>query len=566
MGAARRLYLYVVAIVSLAVAAVGVYNLLAVLVAEAADRIGATILVTTAGATREQVSLAIALVIVGLPIWMIHWTLAERGLRGTDARAAADRASTIRALYLFLVTVVTLAFAATAAIGLSSRLLGWLLGAEIGSDLSDQLAILVTALPVWLFHVGAERRGPIGPYTRLYRYGAAFAMLAVALFAATSAIETFLEVVIGRPEFGLGTEWWRESLASSIAAIVIGLGVWWIHWRMDPFGTSDAAGSDEDERVSRLRETYFGVVLLLTVSFAAVALAGALAELGRWGLGSAETTDLLGFLEGVVGPLIAVVPFIVAGWLHVRYRAREAAAAGALVAASSARVERYLLAVVGLAFLAVGVGQLLGVVAETLLVGGVLVSDEDVVRRQVPWHVAQAIVGLVIWLPAWTWILHRRAAAPEVERRSAAGRAYLFLVIGVALLACVPSAAFVLYRLIDTALGGHGIGLAGELALPLAAIVVGAVVAAYHGAILRGDLRTTVEAAPAATVASATTVEPAVPTAQITGSTPAPASMDLVLSGPVDADLDAVADELRRRLPSGISLERRAPRVESRPM
>ena len=164
------------------------------------------------------------------------------------------------------------------------------------------------------------------------------------------------------------------------------------------------------------------------------------------------------------------------------------------------------------------------------------------------------------------WILHRRAAAPDVERRAAAGRAYLFLVVGVALLACVPSAAFVLYRLIDTALGGHGVGLVGELAMPIAAIVVGVVVAVYHGDILRGDLRTTGEAAPAVTGGPTTTVEPAMPMAQIVAETPGPASMDLVLSGPADADLDAVADELRRRLPPGISLERRAPSVDSRPM
>jgi hypothetical protein len=563
MGAARRLYLYVVAIVSLAVAATGIYNLLAVLLAEVADRVGATILETSTGTTREQVSLAIALVVVGVPIWLIHWRIAERGLRGNDARAAADRASTIRAVFLFIVSIVALAFAATAAIDVFSRFVGVILGADMGPDASDQLAILLTALPIWYFHVGVERRGPIGPYPRLYRYGVAFVVLAVVLFAGATAIGTFLEVVIGRPEFGLSADWWRASLAWSIAAIVVGLVLWWIHWRMVPLGSSHATGHD-DERVSRLRETYFGAVLLLTVSFVAVDVAGALAEIGRWVLGSAETSGLLGFLEGAVGPLVAAVPFVIAGWLHVRYRAREAVEAGPLVAASSARVEHYLLAVAGLAFLAVGVGQLLGAVTESLLVGDVLVSDEDFLRRQVPWFVAQAIVGLVVWLPAWTWILRRRAAAPEVERRAAAGRAYLFLVVGVALLACVPSAAFVLYRLIDTALGGHGFGLAAELAMPLAAIVVGAVVAIYHGAILRGDLRATVESPPAAIAAQTAEAAEAMP-GVVPATLPASASMELVLSGPGDADLEAVADELRRRLPSGMSLERRAPSVEPHP-
>ena len=125
MGVAKRLYLYTVAAVSLLVLSIGVYNLLALVLGEVADALGASLIGGGQGTGREQVSLAIALVAVGAPVFAIHWTLVGRGWRGTGPGAVDDRFSSIRAAYLGLAASVALALAVVAGLQLVSRLFEW---------------------------------------------------------------------------------------------------------------------------------------------------------------------------------------------------------------------------------------------------------------------------------------------------------------------------------------------------------------------------------------------------------------------------------------------------------
>ena len=114
MGTVKRLYLYAVAAISLLVLAVGVESLVAVVLGGIADALGANV-IAGESSSREQLSLSIALVVVGAPIFAIHWWLIVRGWRGTDQAATDDRHSPIRALYLALVATVSLGFAFDAA-------------------------------------------------------------------------------------------------------------------------------------------------------------------------------------------------------------------------------------------------------------------------------------------------------------------------------------------------------------------------------------------------------------------------------------------------------------------
>jgi hypothetical protein len=233
---------------------------------------------------------------------------------------------------------------------------------------------------------------------------------------------------------------------------------------------------------------------------------------------------------------------------------REAAGRGPGERAAVERLATHLVAGVGLAFLAVGAGQLIGRLLELTIGSGVA---DEFFRYEVAWFLGQLLVGAVLWIPAWAAILRRRAADPAAERRATASRAYLYLVVGVALLAAVPSAAFILFRAIDTLLGGGGVDLGGELALPLAAVVVAGLVAIYHGRLLVTDLR---ESAVVAAAAPAMSMPPdtgppaagSVPMA----TSPGP-SLALTLRGPDGADLPAVADALRAHLPPGVVLEGR---------
>src|SRR3970040_2066165 len=97
MQTVRRLYLYAMSGITFGVLAVGLDQLLVVILGQLG--VGRGPFVGGDQGYREQLSLAIALVGVGLPVWGIHWWLAQRGLQAGRPNAVEERGSTGRALY-----------------------------------------------------------------------------------------------------------------------------------------------------------------------------------------------------------------------------------------------------------------------------------------------------------------------------------------------------------------------------------------------------------------------------------------------------------------------------------
>ncbi len=540
MGIARRLYLYAIAAISLLVLAFGLYSLVAVALGEIADAIVATVIAGDSSG-REQLSLAIALVVVGAPVFAIHWWLVGRGWLGSGEAAADDRRSAIRAFHMGLVATVALGFGLYAALSLAERGLAAILGVDLDRGrMTDEFAILVIAGPVWWLHL-RRRNADIRHdhlteaaawLTRLHRYGWAFIGLMFLVVGASQVIETMLSVLIGRSDFG-GSDWWRRPVAWSVAAMVVGAGIWGFHLADAAKAIRDAALIGEDDRGRALRLTFFGAVILVALADVGVTAATSIAGLGRSLLGIADDSSVVGFLESVVGPPLVAIPFALAGWLHWGAQHREAASRDLPARAAAERLALHLASFVGLAFLAVGIARLTGALLEQVL--GAAPAD-DLFRYELAWYLAQIIVGAALWLPAWSAVLRRRTAQPALERHAAASRAYLYLVVGAALIAGIPSAVFALYRLIDIGLGGRGTSLGSDLAIAIAIIAVAAIGATYHGRLVVSDLR----------LASATQA-----------AVISPATRALVLRGQGDEDLAAVAASLREHLPPGVSLEDR---------
>src|SRR4051812_17000233 len=101
----RRLYFYVAAFIGLQVLAAGLRMVIAV-VLERAFWPGA---VTGADFNVTRLSFSVALLVVGLPLWAIHWYLIQRG-----QTRAEEQQSVLRRLYgyaVLLVAMLSLLFA-----------------------------------------------------------------------------------------------------------------------------------------------------------------------------------------------------------------------------------------------------------------------------------------------------------------------------------------------------------------------------------------------------------------------------------------------------------------------
>ena len=302
------------------------------------------------------------------------------------------------------------------------------------------------------------------------------------LLGASQLITIVASRLFGEPDLIGSGDWSVDFIASSLALIATGSAVWWFHVRDARSAIRDAAVIGEDDRSSALRAAYFGAVLLVALASAGLTVAGSMTALGRMLVGVADETGVRVFLESVIGPLLVAVPFVVAGWLHWRALRAEADEAGGSALAAAERLRLYLTALVGIIFLSVGVGRLAASLVEMALGQA---GTDDFVLGELVWSIAQIVVGSVLWLPAWSAILRRRASAPLPERLATIARAYLLLVVGGALVLVVPSAVFVLFRFIDTILGGGATDVPSDLPIPLAIVAVGAMVAAYHGRLSR---------------------------------------------------------------------------------
>jgi hypothetical protein len=564
MQTIRRLYLYLLSGITLGMLSVGLTLLLEVTLA--ALGVGRGGLAEGGYGDRERLSVAAALVGVGLPVWGVHWFFVERGLQPANAHADAERASIVRALYLSVVLGVLLAFGAAAGLSLVQELIRVLLGGPtpefVSTDPANLVAVLAVSAAAWFYHASIRRRdmraGPLAGAAawlpRVYLYGTSLIGLAILLLTLGNLMSFAVQSLVGAApveESGFRT----VQLASHLAAILVWGGVWLGHWWYAGRLVADSGWRGASERPANLRLAFFvaviGISAVAVIWFASRAASAVLVPvLGATGAlgGSVDGDDLV---RALLEAILAGVPWAIAWWLHVRWaRAESLQADNADRAATVDRLDFSIVGLIGLGFGAVGVGWLIGLFLDVVL-GGIRATG-DGWRLELAQYLPLAVLGLVAWAWNWAKLQGRHAADPIGEAGSTVRRSYLLIVIAAFVIASLSSLAVILYRVFGTLLGVSSGGSAiSELSTPIGALLVAAAAAVYHGVALRRDmaLRASAEPAPAQAGAEAP--------AEMASPEAAEGEMrrGVVLSGPAGSDLDAALEALRAQLPAGYRLE-----------
>lgn len=554
MVTARRIYLYGVLTVSLILLAWGFSDLLR-LALEAVSK-------TIAGSTRplagsqvgfEDLSRGLAFVIVGTPLWAVHWWHLGRTIR--DAGDPADeRAAPSRAVYFTLVLTATVTVVGLAGAMLLGGLLRSVLVAPEPDDLGAQASLAMTAGAVWLFHAGQRRRDlGLAPtrlagdwLTRLYVYGVLAIAVTVVLFAASDIIgDTARELVGRRPPYEPAW-WWRANVSESVALLLVAAAGWLLHWAVSLglTGAPDPMGAAH--RASRGRITYLLGTMTLSVAVTLVIGATSLQHVLASAAGAWRSSEGSTLLRDVGGPLLAAAPFALAAWWHARRAAGEALAFGGPGHRDSvARTGWLLIAAVGLTSLAVGLAWLVDGLLEVLATwqrSGVVPASS--IREDLAPAAAFAIAGLVAWAPCWRQLQHERSVDPASAVTSTARRTYLVLVSGASLIVVMVAGAWLVYQA-TRMLTGVG-PEAAESAI--AASVVAAAVLGYHAFQLDRDMRAARDLVPEAPGEGEGVSPVAV------GPAPATVIELLQIEAPLGTDLEALNVSIRQRLPAGTSL------------
>lgn len=262
--------------------------------------------------------LALAWLVVGVPLWLAFWLTAERRFAGP---LADERQSDLRKFYLYLIIYIAVNAAIITSTLLLNGVLRQLLGLPTTGSLGLALGIILAALALWGYH-GLVLRADIARVgatslqaglQRLYWYLVAALGLAALLVGAAGV----LSVLIRWLALGLQADVEvRELGAAFTAALIAGLPVWALSWWPAQRAAWAPGPEGAEARRSLLRKGYLYlfalIAVLMTLGFAITAvfqmlnaLVGLFTGANLW----AEIAQSIGFT------VIATVVWLFHGWV-----------------------------------------------------------------------------------------------------------------------------------------------------------------------------------------------------------------------------------------------------------
>jgi hypothetical protein len=424
----------------------------------------------------ESAAMQIAILLIGVPLFGIHWVWAQRN-------AAADReerGSVLRRLYLYATFSALLA-------PMLVQAYYWLLNiiepaSRISNNFTYYLIPLVVLGLMLVYHQRvlaedvqtAPQNGELETVRRVYVLAFSAAGLWMTVLAAVNLLRRLL--TIGNPGAVVILQ---NGIDSELVSLILGTPLWVYFWRwaQDLF-----YGRSQEEKQSTLRKVYLYLVVLASSLASVGAASMVLAGLLRRMLGLSPLGEGGSALAVIVGAGIV--------WAFHAYVLRQDAE-GAKDAAQQAGVRRiylYLIAAIGLSAFLIGIAGdanvFLGLLAER---NGFFEGS----RSSFAMYTAAIIAGLPVWLLPWRGLEAEAASngAPAAEhRRSTPRKIYLYLFLFAASMTVLGSLISIAYQFLLLLFGERSTaGLILDITQPLAYAALAAGVLVYHGGILRRD-------------------------------------------------------------------------------
>ncbi|PWH18417.1 MAG: hypothetical protein DDG60_00560 [Anaerolineae bacterium] len=477
MQTVRRLYFFGVAFISIEVVLWGLIQLLRV-----------TVSTGLLLPRPEILAQALALILVGVPLFLLHWGWAQRVAR-TDA---AEHAATLRAVFLYAILLATLVPVVQNGLALINRSLVLLAGLEpyralLGGNQSwsDNLIAIffnltlaayfyrVTQLDlVTLLHV--ENYHDV---RRLYRYLWVLYGLLMLVFGVQQVIRALFHLPVT-----IETEMGSEKLLNGLALILVGAPIWVLAWQ-----TVQRACTEPHETNSYLR---LGILYLL-------ALGGVVTVLSTIGivldvflrLSLGESLLLSEILSQVGGPFSVGIPLGVVWAYYGNVLTRQIASYPSVAwRATLKRFYFYFLAIIGLITTFIGLALLFSFLIEIFT--SQIAIFTSVMLKRLSAALSTLMVGLPLWLFTWPPMQREALASDENgdnARRSLIRRTYLYLVIFSAVIGGMISAIVLFYNLLYALLGSVETSFLRDVLHAIEFLLLFVIFLAYHWLALRSD-------------------------------------------------------------------------------
>jgi hypothetical protein len=485
MKSIRRLYFYLVAFISVEIVVWGLVNLLRSIVDE------------TVSGGADALAQALALILVGVPIFLIHWLWAQRA----SARDDEEKTASLRAVFFYAILIATLIPVVQNVLSFIDRSFVQLAGLEVSrafrafseQTLADNLIAIVMNGVVAAYFWNILRnewatlpdKENFADVRRLYRYNWMLYGLLMTVYGA----QQILRFIFYIPGDVLG-ELGREVAVNGLALLFVGTPVWIYSWRVIQDSLVDPA---EMRSTLRLGILYLlalgGVITVITTASMVVNL------LITWVLGADWTFQY--FIQQIGGPISIGIP-LGAIWAYYGYWLnRHIEAVGDRVRqAGMKRLYNYILSFIGLVVWFIGVTTLLRFIIDMVTSSGIVMNDST--RGSLATSISSLIVGLPLWLVMWRPMQAEALVQGEMgdhARRSVLRKTYLYLALFASVIGGMATAVGLVYQLIRVVLTGDaGSNFVNELLNLIQLLFLFGVVLVYHLNVLRADGASTADA------------------------------------------------------------------------
>lgn len=484
----RRLYIFLICAISLHAFTWAVIALLQ------------DLLVTKNQSPVTFLAFQIAVIVIGLPIFLVHWVWAQ-WLAG---RESDERESALRRFYLYSTLAGFLSPFLANAFSLIEQVLQLSLGGSprpSGFGFTEfsptelilrAVVALVVLASLWFYHwriVAADAKaapetGNAATVRRLYVLGFSAVGGTLMLMAVTNVLR-WVMFQFGDRAVISGAETSLADLTDDLAGLSVGVPLWLVfwHWAQGLF-----TGPSPEEHESTLRKLYLYLTIFIAVISAVTNAALILAGLFRYWLDLPAQGDIR-----IPLPIVISMTML---WAYHAYSLRTDAVLARETSRHDGirRLYLYLVAAVGLAALLTGLSGDIRVLIHAL--AGVVFGNG--LREQAAWFTAALIAGLPVWLLPWRQTQLAAVVPGSIgtgERRSVTRKIYLYLFLFAATLAVLFSLIYIAYRLLSLFLGARETGnLLVDLGQAIAFSLIAIGILVYHGTVLWGDGRLTQQA------------------------------------------------------------------------
>jgi len=478
----RRLYFYLVALISIEIVLWGLVSLLRSIV----DR--------TISGGADALAQALALILVGVPIFLIHWLWAQRAA----ARDDEEKTATIRAAFFYAILLGTLIPVAQNLLSFIDRSLVQVTGLGIErafisfreQTLADNLiAIIMNGIvAAYFWNILRGEWGTLSDkqnfteVRRLYRYIWMLYGLLLTVFGAQQILRFLLDI----PGDVLG-DLGGSIAVNGVALLLVGTPIWAYSWRVIQDSLVDPA-----EMGSLLRGGILyllalgGVITVITTAFMVMK------AVLTWLLGADWTFQY--FAQQIGGAVSIGVPLGLVWAYYGYWLKRHIESVGDPVRqAAMRRLYNYILSLIGLVVAFIGLNSLLSFLIDVSQGAWILgsVRSESAMSSRLATALASLIVGLPLWLVMWRPMQAEALTQGEMgdhARRSVLRKTYLYLVLFVSVIGGMATAVGLVYQLIRAVLAGDtGSDFINTVLNLIQLLFLFSIVLIYHLNVLRKD-------------------------------------------------------------------------------